>query len=359
MKISDETILHIDLNKLERNYNYLKSLIKSNTQIIGVVKAFAYGHGDIEIAKKLEKIGVYALWVSDIEEAIKLRKAEIDGKIIVANPGYQSYDEIIKYNLDVIVYNQKLLLLYCTKKSPINLHLKFNTGMNRYGFDEKEINIIAKKIIENKQLNLLSICSHLASSENINKKKFTISQIEKFEKINCDFKKLYNKEFNSHILNSNGVLNYPEYQFNMVRLGIGLYGSANNKNLKQISKLTSIIVQIRRIKKGEYIGYGSCFIAQRKMQIAIVPVGYADGLNRKFSDNNGVVIVKKLKCKILGAISMDSLTIDISNLDINEGDKVEIFGENLSVLEIANKINTIPYEVYSTLNKRIKRVYLN
>ena len=225
--------------------------------------------------------------------------------------------------------------------------------------NENEINLIVKKINENKQLNLLSICSHLASSENISKKKFTISQLEKFQKINCDFKKLYNKEFNSHILNSNGVLNFPEYQFNMVRLGIGLYGSTNNKNLQQISKLTSIIVQIRIIKKGEYVGYGSYFIAQRKMKIAIVPVGYADGLNRKFSDNNGVVIVKKLKCKILGAISMDSLAIDISNLDINEGDKVEIFGKNLSVLEIANKINTIPYEIYSILNKRIKRVYLN
>ena len=356
LEFSNETILHIDLNKLEHNFNFLKSKLKKNTKIIGVVKAFAYGHGDVEISKRLEKLGAYALWVSDFEEGISLRKAGIKSKIIVANPGLKSYEEIIKYNLDIVIYNQRLLDLYTSHKKKINIHIKFNSGMNRYGFDAEETANVVKKIKNNYHLRLLSICSHLAASDKEEKSEFTLNQIAKFKTISKNFEIIYGAKIDKHILNSNGVLNFVNQQMDIVRLGIGLYGSSTNKNLKQISRLSSVVTQIRNVEKGESVGYDPSFVASKNMKIAIIPIGYADGLNRKFSSIGSVYINKK-ECKIIGNISMDSFAVNTSNLNIQEGETVEIFGNNLSVNEIAKKINTIPYEIYSTLNRRIKRVY--
>ena len=356
LEFSNETILHIDLNKLEHNFNFLKSKLKKNTKIIGVVKAFAYGHGDVEISKRLEKLGAYALWVSDFEEGISLRKAGIKSKIIVANPGLKSYEEIIKYNLDIVIYNQRLLDLYTSHKKKINIHIKFNSGMNRYGFDAEETANVVKKIKNNYHLRLLSICSHLAASDKEEKSEFTLNQIAKFKTISKNFEIIYGAKIDKHILNSNGVLNFVNQQMDIVRLGIGLYGSSTNKNLKQISRLSSVVTQIRNVEKGESVGYDPSFVAPKNMKIAIIPIGYADGLNRKFSSIGSVYINKK-ECKIIGNISMDSFAVNTSNLNIQEGETVEIFGNNLSVNKIAKKINTIPYEIYSTLNRRIKRVY--
>ena len=357
MKTANETILHIDLTKLEQNFNYFKTILKPETQIIAVVKAFAYGHGDVKISKKLETLGIYALWVSDFEEGVALRLAGIKSKIIVANPGIKSYNEIIKHKLDVIIYNQRLLNLYCSKKDNVNIHIKFNTGMNRYGFDANEVSSITNKINNNSHLKLLSVCSHLAASSNKERKEFTLSQIKLFKEIIFDFKTKSKQEFCTHILNSNGVLNFNEQQMEMVRIGIGLYGSNEDENLNQISSLKSVITQIRKVRKGDFIGYNNTFKAERDMKIAIIPVGYADGLNRQFSNAVGSVFINKAECKIIGKISMDSFAIDISNISTKLGDEVEIFGENLHVTTIAKKINTIPYEIYSTLNRRLKRLY--
>ena len=355
MKTSNETILSIDLKKLEHNFNYFKSKINSTTKIIAVVKAFAYGHGDIKIANKLEKLGIYALWVTDFEEGVILRQSGVKGKIIVANPGIKSYEKIIKYNLDVVLYNKKLLNLYSSRKNKVNIHVKFNTGMNRYGFEEDEINLIVKEVQKNTHLKLISICSHLASSDKINQNNFTEKQCVKFKRISIN--SIIKKEVPKHILNSQGVINFPEYQMDMVRLGIGLYGSANDANLIPISSLKSIITQQRAIKKGDVVGYSESFIAKKNMQIAMVPVGYADGLNRRLSNGIGSVIINGKLCPIIGKISMGNFIADITGIIAKEGDTVEIFGENLSVTSIATKINTIPYEIYSTLNRRLKRIY--
>ena len=353
----NETILHIDLKKLTHNFNYLKEKLSKKTKIIGVVKAFAYGHGDIKISKKLEELGVYALWVSDFEEGIILRKSGICAKIIVANPGIKSYDAIIKHKLDVLLYNQRLLDLYCKKKNNVNIHIKFNTGMNRYGFESYEVKSIISKIKRNSHLNLDSICSHLSTTNNQTKINLAKIQISKFALISQEFELLFGKKIYKHILNSNGVLNFSNNKICIARLGIGLYGSAADKNLKQISCFTSCITQIRNLKKGDFVGYGPSFFTKKKMTMAIVPVGYADGLNRRLSNNVGSVFINGTECPIIGEISMDSFAVDVSNTLAKEGDLVEIFGEQLSVLEIAKRINTIPYEIYSTLNRRIKRVY--
>ena len=357
MRVANETILHIDLNKLEQNFNYLKSKLNLETKIIGVVKAFAYGHGDVEVSKKLEQLGVYALWVSDFEEGLILRKSGIKTKIIVASHGIKSYYEIVRYKLDVVLYSHKLLDLYCSNKTKVNIHIKFNTGMNRYGFNANEVESIISKIQNNTHLNLDSICSHLAASDDKNKTDFTLKQIENFKSISQKFELLLCREINKHLLNSHGVLNFTNYHMDSVRLGIGLYGSTTDVNLKQISYFSSIITQTRNLEKGESIGYGTSFIADEKMKMAIVPVGYADGLNRQLSNTIGSVVINNCECAIIGEISMDSFAIDITKCEANEGDLVEIFSDQLTVSEIAKKINTIPYEIYSTLNRRIKRVY--
>tara|TARA_B100001250_G_scaffold85675_1_gene70766 strand:+ start:1941 stop:3017 length:1077 start_codon:yes stop_codon:yes gene_type:complete len=355
VKFANETILHVDLNKLEENYNYLKSKLNPETKIIGVVKAFAYGHGDIEVSKKLEKIGVYALWVSDFEEGLTLRKSNITTKIIVANPGMKSYFEIIKYRLDVIIYNHKLLDFYCEQEKSVNIHIKFNTGMNRYGFNTKDIEAVVSKLQKNTHLNLISICSHLAASDN--KIDYTLKQIKRFNTISEKFELLIGQRIEKHLLNSQGLLNFTNYQLNAVRLGLNLYGSNQNKRLKQISSLYSVVSQTRTLSEGEYVGYGCVFIAKEKMKIAIIPVGYADGLNRRLGNSVGSVFINNIECAIIGEVSMDSCMVDITKCNANEGDMVEIFGDLMPVYEIAKRINTIPYEIYASLNRRIKRIY--
>jgi len=357
MTSANETILHVNLNNLKHNFDYFKNKLNPTTKIIGVVKAFAYGHGDIEISKKLESLGVYALWVSDFEEGLILRKSGIKTKIIVANPGTKSYAEIIKYKLDVVVYNHKLLELYCANQNNINIHVKFNTGMNRYGFNGSEVNSVIRKINANSHLKLSSICSHLAATENKKELDESMIQITKFTSISQQVESLLKRKICKHLLNSNGVLNFENHQMNAVRIGIGLYGSVNNKNLIPISSLSSVISQIRTLNKGQSVGYGASFVTNKKTKIGIIPVGYADGLNRQLSNTVGSVFTNHHECAIIGKISMDSFAIDITNTDAKEGDLVEIFGENISVTKIAKRINTIPYEIYSTLNRRIKRIY--
>jgi len=359
MRSTHETILHVDLKKLDRNFNYLKSKLNPTTKIIGVVKAFAYGHGDVKISKRLEKLGVFALWVSDFEEGLVLRESGVKAKIIVANPGIKSYAEIIKYKLDVVLYNHKLLDLYCSNKNSASIHVKFNTGMNRYGFNANEIPFIISKIKKNPHLNLISICSHLAASDDKAKTDYTLKQIKRFKSISQKFEFLLGRKTNKHLLNSHGVLNFANYQLESVRLGIGLYGSTTDKNLTPISSLTSVIAQIRNLEKGGAAGYGSSFTANKKTTLAIIPVGYADGMNRRLGNTVGSVFINNYKCNIIGEISMDSFMVDITNIEVAEGGLVEIFGDQLSVSKIARNINTIPYEIYSTLNRRIKRVYSN
>ena len=354
-----ETILSVDLEKLAKNFFYLKKLIAPKTKIIGVVKAFGYGHGDLEIAKKLEKLGVYALWVTDFEEAINLRKGGVKSKIIVANPGYKSYNEIIKYKIDVIIYNHRILQLYIKNKKPINVHIKFNTGMNRYGFNKEDIPALASLIKSNPHLNILSTCSHLSDAENEVSKKFAKKQINLFKQISTKFNKLIAKKTLSHILNTYGVLHHSSDCLDAVRIGIGLYGCTKNKFLLPIASLNSVITQIRKVKRGDRIGYGNSFVCEKDMQIAVVPIGYADGLNRGLSNMVGSIVINNKHCPIIGKISMGTLTIDITSINASEGDVVEVFGVNNSIISIANSISTIPYEILSCLNRRIKRIYIN
>ncbi len=357
MEIIHETILEVNINRLKSNFNYLKGKLKDKTKIIAVMKAYAYGHGDIILAKKLEEFGVHALWVADFEEGGHLRKSGIHIPIIIANSGTKSAKKIIENKLDVVIYNFKLLQLYGELNEEICIHIKFNTGMNRYGFNPKEIKLLAKVLLKYPKLKVQSICSHLAATDNPKKDEFTNKQCLIFDAICTAFFQEIGYEVDRHILNTNGVLRFVKNEYEMVRLGIGLYGVADDNHLEQISTLKSVVAQVRNITKGDQIGYNASFVASTDMQIGIIPFGYADGLNRKLSIKNGVVIINNRHCPIIGKISMDSCIVDLRNTATNAGDEVIIFGTENTVLSIAKKLETIPYEIFSTLNRRIKRVY--
>ena len=357
MPTSHETILYVDLKALENNFNYLKNKLQSDTKIIAVVKAFAYGHGDVAIAKKLEELGVDAFWVADFEEGVNLRKAGILKRIIVANPGAKSYSEIVKYDLDPVIYNFRLLEIFGENSTPISVHIKFNSGMNRYGFNLEEIDTLTSILKEFPHLKIESICSHLAVADDKLKDDFTQKQFQKFGVFCNLFSKKLNVKVERHILNTAGVLRFPGQQKEMVRIGIGLYGIGEDKNLIAVGKLVSNIAQIRILKKGEKVGYDTSFVAKTEMKIAVVPLGYADGINRKLGSKKEKVLINNTLAPILGKISMDSFMVDISGINTKEGGLVTVFGQENSVAEIAKSLDTIPYEILATLNRRIKRVY--
>ena len=357
MPTSHETILYVNLKALENNFNYLKNKLQSDTKIIAVVKAFAYGHGDVAIVKKLEELGVDTFWVADFEEGMNLRKSGILKRIIVANPGAKSYAKIVKYNLEPVIYNFRLLEIFGENSTPISVHIKFNSGMNRYGFNLEEKDTLASKLKEFPHLKIESICSHLIVADNKLKDDFTQKQFQKFD-IFCNlFSKKLNVKVGRHILNTAGVLRFPDQQKELVRIGIGLYGIGEDENLIAVGKLVSNIAQIRILKKEETVGYDASFVAKTEMKIAVIPLGYADGINRKLGSKKGKVLINNTLVPIIGKISMDSFMVDISRINAKEGDLVTVFGQENSVTEIAKNLNTIPYEILATLNRRIKRVY--
>lgn len=359
MSLSHETIFYVDLKAIEDNFYYLKSKLNPETEIIAVVKAYAYGHGDIAISKKLEELGVHGFWVADFEEGVTIRKSGVKLPIIVANPGAKSYAKIIKYDLEPVIYNMRLLQLFGKTQSPLTMHIKFNTGMNRYGFNDEDISDLSKKLSSFPHLKIKSLCSHLAAADDRFQDIFTENQIKKFDMICDSFGQKLNINPKRHILNTAGVFRFTKAQNQMVRLGIGLYGIAADQNLKSVGKLVSTLAQIRCLQKGDAVGYDASFVAENKMKIGIIPLGYADGINRKLGDGNGKVLINNSVGKIVGKISMDSFMVDLSCIDAKEGDEVVVFGKANSVAEIAKNLDTISYELLATLNRRIKRIYLH
>ncbi len=350
----NESIFEINLDLIEQNINYLKKELNPNTQIIAVVKAYAYGHGDVEISKYLEKINIDAFWVADFEEGVILRKNGIIKPIIVANTSPKSINQIIKHKLEIVVYNFRVLDILSNKLEDINIHLKFNCGMNRFGFSINDINEIKEYTKKYKNLKVKSICSHLSSTHDESRDAVTQKEFLMFDQI-CE---KFNMKTYKHILNTNGVIRFPNKQYDAVRIGIGILGINQQPKLKQIGKLTTTVSQIRTIKKNEYIGYGGKFKSTKTMKIGIVPFGYADGLDKKLGNQNGQLYTNGKKCNILGEISMDSCVIDLSNTKVEEGDRVEVFGPNNNIMDICKKINSTPYEFLSSINRRIKRIYI-
>ncbi len=365
MSKTQETVLEIDLDALKHNFEYLKSKIYNNTKILAVVKAFGYGTDACEIAKCLEYLKVDYLAVAYTKEGVTLRDAGIKTPILVLHPQITDFKTIIENYLDPNLYSKRVLNAFVAvaegehqKNYPV--HIKFNTGLNRLGFKEDALPYIIAKIKSTTSIKIVSVFSHLVASEDLNEVAFSKQQINSFKKIATQVIDQLNYRPLLHMLNTSGILNYPEAQFDMVRAGIGLYGFGNNetdtKKLLNVASLKSIISQIHHIKKGESVGYNKAFIAGHTIKTATIPIGHADGIHRAFGNGKGFVTIKGKKASIVGNVCMDMLMVNISDIDCNEGDEVILFNSQEMVNELAKNINSIPYEVLTAISQRVKRI---
>jgi alanine racemase len=361
-----QTVLEINLNALIDNLNLFRSLILPETRIMVMVKAFSYGSGMAEIARILQFHKVDYLAVAVADEGVELRQAGIDLPILVMNPEEHSFENMIEFRLEPNLYSEeifesfrKVLQQNAVVRYPV--HLKLDTGMHRLGFDsEEKINRLTEKLIAQEQMLVRSVFSHLAGADEAMHDEFTIGQVQQFLKFSSMIaEKLPYKVFR-HILNSAGIERFPQFQFEMVRLGIGLYGVSadNNVHIKSISRLKSSVSQIRNIPAGHTVGYSRKGLIERDSEIAVLPIGYADGYDRRLSNGMGKVYVKGKIAPIIGNICMDMCMIDVTGLQVAVGDEVELMGEHIPVSDIAETIGTIPYEILTGISQRVKRVYL-
>lgn len=363
-----ETVMEVNLDALLHNLNFYRSKLRPGVKTMTMVKAFSYGSGSFEIANVLQFHRADYLAVAYADEGVELRKAGIRLPIMVMNPEEQGYEGIFKYGLEPEIYNLRTLSLLeqanrnlgKTSEAKLKLHIKLDTGMHRLGFDEGDISELIRRLKE-LDFEIASVFSHLAASDDTNHDGFTYQQIEAFERMCSELQAGLGYGFLKHILNTAGITRFPQAQYEMVRLGIGLYGISNLPDeqpfLEHVSTLKSIISQIRSISVGSTIGYNREFKAERDMQIAIVPVGYADGLSRSLSNGKYSLLVHGKPAPITGNISMDMCMIDITGIPAREGDEVIIFSPSHPITAMAKAMNTIPYEVLTGISRRVKRVY--
>jgi Alr-MurF fusion protein len=359
-----QTVLEIDLNALVHNLNVFRSLLRPSTKIMVMVKAFSYGSGDVEIAKLLQFQNADYLAVAVADEGVELRQAGIEIPIIVMNPEEHSFQNIIDFRLEPNLYSRELLESFekaatgnALQQFPV--HIKLDTGMNRLGFKtEKEVDEVVSFLINSDRLKVVSVFSHLAGSDDPAFDSFTKEQIKQFELLSEKISACFGK-IDRHILNSAGIERFPGKQFEMVRLGIGLYGvSATGLPLQNISTFKSVVSQIKKLAAGETVGYSRKGEITRKTEIAIVPVGYADGIDRKLGNGIGEAFVNGKRVSVIGNVCMDMLMLDVTGLNVQPGDEVEFFGPHISISEVAQKAETIPYEILTGISQRVKRVYL-
>lgn len=361
---SHVTMLEIDLNAIDHNLSYFKSKLHPETKVLAVVKAFGYGSSSVEIGKFLEpKVTYFA--VAYLDEGIALREAGIKSPILVLHPQKINLEEIIKFNLEPNVYSINLLkgVIEAAKSLKIQnypIHIKFNTGLNRLGFTKKDIPEILALVQNQKEITVASVFSHIAASEDLNEQEFTLQQINNFKEVSAQLiGQLSNKPFR-HMLNTSGIINYAsEAQFDMVRLGIGLYGFANDEaetsKLKSVITLKSVISQIQTIEKGETVGYNRAFKASENVKTATIPIGHADGISRQFGNGVGYVYINNKKAPIVGNVCMDMIMVNVTDINCQEGDEVLIFKNQQHIEDLAKRTNTIPYELLTAISQRVKR----
>lgn len=330
-----------------------------------MVKASGYGAGSYELAKTLQENRCDYVAVAVADEGEELRKEGISIPIMVMNPEFSSFNNLFEYQLEPEVYSFRLLKALIKETShrgitSFPIHIKIDTGMHRLGFQPSDIPELCKLLENQGGISVRSVFSHLAGSDSPGHDNFTLQQIDTFKNAAQTLETGLGYTVLKHILNSAGIERFPQYQFDMVRLGITLYGIniGNTTNqLRPVSSLKTTILQIQNVAEGESIGYSRKSFVKRDSLIAILPIGYADGLNRHLSNGIGEVVIRGRRYPIIGNICMDLCMVDITDSDIQEGDSVEIFGNEISVNEIANKLNTIPYEILTSVSSRVKRVY--
>ncbi len=324
MPQAQETILEIDLKALKHNFEYLKSKLNTNTKFLAVVKAFGYGSEAVEISKYLQELNVDYFAVAYVREGISLRNAGITKPIMVLHPQPVNFKTIIEQCLEPSLYSPKNLkefikIAETEKQSDYPVHIKFNTGLNRLGFWKNDLEFIINALKRTSSIKVKSIFSHLAASEDLNEKEFSLNQIKSFKKMASKLIDLLGFKPWLHICNTSGILNYPEAHFDMVRSGIGLYGFGNsqkeNKNLVPIASLKSVISQINLIEKGETVGYNRGFKSTSFQKTATIPIGHADGIGRQYGHGKGFVTINSKKAPIIGNVCMDMIMVNITDID--------------------------------------------
>jgi Alr-MurF fusion protein len=359
------TILEINLSALVHNLNYFRSKLKPSTKIIAMVKAFSYGSGSYEIANTLEYQKVDYLAVAFADEGVILRQAGISAPIIVMNPEEEGFRAMVDYHLEPEIFSFGELARFTgfLKISQIEgfpVHIKLDSGMHRLGFSESQVPELCSELIKNNYISIQSVFSHLAASDEVQHDLFTNEQVNRFRKMSQQIISALGRPVDRHILNSMGVERFSDAQFEMVRLGIGLYGvnEFNQTQMRNVSSLKTRILQLKTVAAGETVGYGRKGLVEKDKKIAILPIGYADGYSRKLGNGKGRVWINGMFAKIIGNICMDMCMVDITGIDAKEGDDVEIFGDHIAVSELAGITNTIPYEILTSISSRVKRIYI-
>jgi alanine racemase len=357
------TVMEIDLSAMVHNLNYFKSRLSNGVKLMVMVKAFAYGSGSEEVANLLQYHRVDYLGVAYADEGVELRKNRITIPIMVMNPSEEGFATMLEHQLEPEIYSLGILrafLRFIGQRS-WRIHLKLDTGMHRLGFEEADLRETVTLLKQYPNVSIASVFSHLAGADEPTHDEFSRAQVATFLK-QYDFicKELETKPLR-HVLNSPGILRFREFQFDMVRLGIGLYGidptSEPGKELQPVATLKTVISQVRNVGQGETIGYGRHGKATTAMKLGTIAIGYADGFSRSFSRGKGVVLVNGHRAPIVGNVCMDMTMIDLSGIDAKEGDDVIIFGKGLAIGEIAQRIDTIPYEILTNTSERVKRVF--
>jgi len=364
--------MEVNLDAMVQNVNFYRSRIKPTTKLMAMVKASSYGAGKVEVANTLQFNHVDYLTVAYCDEGVELRRNGITLPIMVMNPEEESFDNIIRYELEPDIYSFRILELFqetarvfATEGHRFAIHIELDTGMHRLGFSAAEIDELARRLsIPDSPLYVRSIFSHLACSEDPTMDDFTRSQISSFQNGCTHLKRALGKDdICCHILNSSGITRFPEAQMDMVRLGIGLYGIAPEPDIQRqltpVSTLKTRISQIKPIPKGDSVGYNRRWIASRDSRIAIIPIGYADGLSRHLGYGNGRVEIGGIEAPIIGSICMDMCFIDVTDVPCSEGDEVILFGSAHLLCQMAEAAGTIPYEILTSVSPRVKRIYVS
>ncbi len=369
-QLAHETTLEINLNHLAQNLAVYQSLLKPETKMMVMVKAYSYGSGSFEIASVLQQHKVDYLAVAYTDEGVELRKAGITMPIMVMNPEVGGYEDLIHYRLEPEIYNLRTLLQFNNiaknyrenypKGYPV--HIELETGMHRLGIEESELDEVIHFLIEESALQVQTVFSHLAASEDVSLDDYTNEQIKIFEKLSARIISQLKYPVSRHLLNSSGITRFTHAQFEMVRLGLGLYGIDSSKKLNEklnpVGTLKTRVSQIKHLKAGESVGYNRAGNTERDTIIATVGIGYADGLSRRLSNGIGQMLVKNKFANIIGKVCMDMTMLDVTDIaGVEEGDEVIVFGEELPVQIIADKSGTIPYEVMTGISRRVKRIY--
>lgn len=359
------TVLEVDLNALVDNLNFYKSKLAPQTRIMVMVKAFAYGSGSYEIANLLQYHRVDYLAVAYSDEGVRLRENGITIPIMVMNPSPDSYEKLVQYNLEPEIFSLNslngFLLFLKSSGQTSRIHLKLDTGMHRLGFEEEDLQEALSVLKDSRLVELASIFTHLAGADEDVHFEFSKAQVEEFKKLSSLIEQELQVTPIKHILNSAGIIRYPQYQFDMVRLGIGLYGlEVNNRfqnELQPISTLKTTISQIKHIKKGSTIGYSRKGVAAKDTKIATIAIGYADGFSRNFSNGNAKLLVNGKMAPVIGNVCMDMTMIDITGINAKEGDEVIVFGKELPIYVQSQNLQAFPYELLTNISERVKRVF--